>query len=425
MTCEVMLMNMQGVALAADSAVTITTFDDRGHVAGVLAQSQVEKIFLIDEAGPVAAMIYGDARFGDYPWKTVLHALQQAIGGRRLGAEETAVRLVALLGAADDAGAFPLKVTEDAERTALRAYVDGLVLCCRDLVDSLAGGGQPVKALDAAVAEALELLAQDIRYESYVGADGLRPKRPKIGEPGQRLHGFLLQHLDRAVGEAIEAAFPRALATRELKERLRELAAESVLLHWLPPEPFGTGLVVAGYGADDLTPRYAHLRVTGAFGGVLQHVWQDWGGPTAGAEPVVFQSFAQDELIRAFALGAQQGFTAIAGAALARAVDQVFDDVEREFGRSPGARQTLAAMRAAARHEVPAKGLGVAERLFAGFTTRTLGAILDSASPDGLAEHAGKLVQLAVLDHELTGRRSVAKPISVLRMSRGAHRLDR
>ena len=50
---------------------------------------------------------------------------------------------------------------------------------------------------------------------------------------------------------------------------------------------------------------------------------------------------------------------------------------------------------------------------------RTLGPLLDSASPEGLGRHAAKLVQLSILEHELTGSGVVGRPISVLTMEKG------
>jgi hypothetical protein len=64
MTAEVAVLNSNGVALAADSAVTI------GHEEGKVYTS-ADKLFQLSECAPVGIMVYGSAAFlgvplGDY-----------------------------------------------------------------------------------------------------------------------------------------------------------------------------------------------------------------------------------------------------------------------------------------------------------------------------------------------------------------------
>jgi hypothetical protein len=66
MTAEIAVANKWAVALAADSKVTVTggkqskTYDT------------VNKLFTLSKHSPVAIMIYGNAEFMEYPWETII-----------------------------------------------------------------------------------------------------------------------------------------------------------------------------------------------------------------------------------------------------------------------------------------------------------------------------------------------------------------
>ena len=73
MTCEIAVMNKIGIALAADSAVTIGHGDKIYHHA--------EKLFPLRSAAPVGIMIYGYAEIMAMPWELVINAYSQQLGG--------------------------------------------------------------------------------------------------------------------------------------------------------------------------------------------------------------------------------------------------------------------------------------------------------------------------------------------------------
>jgi hypothetical protein len=75
MTAEVGVMNRLGVALAADSAVSI------GYDAGKIWTS-ADKLFQLTHAAPVGVMIYGNADFVGIPWETIVKEYRRKLGHR-------------------------------------------------------------------------------------------------------------------------------------------------------------------------------------------------------------------------------------------------------------------------------------------------------------------------------------------------------
>jgi len=74
MTCEVAVMNKRGVALAADSAVTLGEGNKVYHTA--------EKLFQLSSSAPVGIMTYGLADIMGVPWETVIKIYSRELGAR-------------------------------------------------------------------------------------------------------------------------------------------------------------------------------------------------------------------------------------------------------------------------------------------------------------------------------------------------------
>jgi hypothetical protein len=75
MTAEVGILNSQGLALAADSAVTIGL--------GRKIYPSANKIFMLSKYEPVGIMIYGSADLHNMPWETIIKTYRKRLGETR------------------------------------------------------------------------------------------------------------------------------------------------------------------------------------------------------------------------------------------------------------------------------------------------------------------------------------------------------
>ena len=66
MTAEIAIMNRAGVALAADSAVSIATSSGNTKIYNS------NKLFMLSKYHPVGLMIYGNADLMNVPWETII-----------------------------------------------------------------------------------------------------------------------------------------------------------------------------------------------------------------------------------------------------------------------------------------------------------------------------------------------------------------
>lgn len=70
MTAEIVVMNKNGVALAADSAVT---------VGGRKVYNSANKLFTLSKHHPVGILIYGSATFNDIPWEIIIKEYREQL----------------------------------------------------------------------------------------------------------------------------------------------------------------------------------------------------------------------------------------------------------------------------------------------------------------------------------------------------------
>jgi hypothetical protein len=76
LTAEVAVLNSIGVALAADSAVTV-----RGNSEKIYTTA--EKLLRLSEYEPIGIMVYGSAYFENIPWETIIKVYRKYLGNKK------------------------------------------------------------------------------------------------------------------------------------------------------------------------------------------------------------------------------------------------------------------------------------------------------------------------------------------------------
>ncbi|MDE0002149.1 MAG: hypothetical protein OXQ29_05610 [Rhodospirillaceae bacterium] len=81
MTAEIAVLNSQAVALAADSAVTVSDGTNRAPKI----YNTVNKLFTLSKHEPVGVMIYGSAELGGLPVETAVKVFRDQLGQDAFG----------------------------------------------------------------------------------------------------------------------------------------------------------------------------------------------------------------------------------------------------------------------------------------------------------------------------------------------------
>ncbi len=245
MTAEVGIMNQLGVALAADSAVTL------GGLPNKVYQS-AEKLFLLAERAPVGAMTYGNANFMGYPWETIVKEYRRTLGpGTFDSLAEYVENLLCFL--SGNRILFPHSAQETFVRDSARIYY-WYVLC------------EIKKRLNSDLAESSDrsLTGKDIRTAiSAVVRQEMRATRDN--ELADGLPSDFPDLIKKTYGDAIRSEVGRSFGnlpmTRATRARLVDCTVELIARKcWKPAQ---SGLVVAGFGENEYYPSAVDLTMEG------------------------------------------------------------------------------------------------------------------------------------------------------------------
>lgn len=421
MTSEVLLMNLEAVALGADSAVTLWSRN-----RGMVSQTGIDKIFVINEAGPVAAMIYGNGSYAGLPWKTVLGEFGIGCGRATLTINEYRKRLVTFLASLDQLPTLPNDTRDELET--FRVYVVTFLI---DYMGWLEFADAPEEGpIDEAVAtEALELYREAIIIETpahtdETGQDVPATLRPRIEQTGARLSAFLAEH----IGPLFEELFAPVLKENAFPESqvkpLMELCVESIAIEWLPDaaDDDTAGLVISGFGAGEAVPSAVSLDILGAFGGILKYRVLDTFAPNPNKRPVVVETFAQANLTHAFLHGAMPAFQKNTVTLASAFLNTIFNQVHRRVGHSnKKLAQELRDFLRPVRQFVPEMAIEGAKDLRRRRVHSQIDPLLGSANASVLGAFAEKFMNLPVTESELLRNDTVARPVHVLTMARGSY----
>lgn len=423
MTCEVLLMNLQAAALTADSAVTISRMDGGGRPQH---QVGVEKIFLIEEKGPIGGMVFGNGAFGGCPWPVMMQAFRETHGAPFKRIPDAVEALVEFLRNADENPRLPL--SSELSLQNLRFYVLfaflrfgnllKLELEAEEAVGSVSGK-KKLSPFDRALA----LLSDEARFT--LGSEGNQIARPRIGEPTARLEALITQQFEKIVSEAAEKIFPDSMLPDAVRDAVGELLIDTLLTDWIPPCPAITGMVLAGFGADDLTPSYAHINMLGCIAGVLKFQ-VPYAVQTSEKTPIVVESFAQADPIRAFLHGVDPYYEDAAKHVMREVLEGELSNVFATIKKKDAAlAESVRGQLVDIIIKSPSRVLRFVSYTYRNQLSEKMDAMLGTATDETLASHAERLLQLAILKHELTGDQSVAQPVSTLHMSKGRHTFRR
>jgi hypothetical protein len=141
MTAEVAVLNKFGIALAADSAVTVDHWHEKKMHTKVY--NTANKLFTLSKFEPVGIMYYNTVTLGGIPWETIIKVYRKELGRKKFDTvEQYALDFLRWL----NAGSIfsQSMVTDIVESTFIRAFVA--------LVEKIKSKAEFLTALDKAIA---------------------------------------------------------------------------------------------------------------------------------------------------------------------------------------------------------------------------------------------------------------------------------
>lgn len=399
MTAEVGVLNRLGVALAADSAVSI------GREANKIWTS-ADKLFHLSPSAPVGVMIYGNASFVGVPWESAVKEFRRNLGKTRYNTlEGYAERFFRFL--AGNRALFP-RVAQD---RATDILTESLFLHVRQ---------------EAQAKLTLEAERRNGLDEADIGPIIEAVVKNRLGQIRSRP---LLKGFDRAVRQAVrdryepalrrarEKVFGKLPLTNATRRALGAMAREMLNRHYMGPAR--AGVVVAGFGEREATPSLLSYDVEEMAAGKPRRTQPD--RTLIGLDnDAVIVPFAQQEMVHSFLRGVDLDLAAHMRQSTTVLFDgtviQILEGVEKA---DKALRQSI---EAEIRPEIPRllKGLFDDWEAQTARHWKPVVEIVASLPKDELAAMAEALVNLTKFRRRITPEReTVGGPIDVAVITKG------
>ncbi|TNE36839.1 MAG: hypothetical protein EP347_09805 [Alphaproteobacteria bacterium] len=302
MTSEVLLMNRGAVAMAADSAVTIS-----GGGSQTIYQS-VDKVFQLIEGRPIGVMIYNHADIMNVPWETVISLYKARSGKKKFNTvQEYAEDFLNFLESHDDL--FPQQ-NQDFEFFRTVATVFGIIgnEFDRQVAKMREAGATDV---DTHLSAIFDYVVDEIRdaYLTYWDDDSPREDLACFPED---MAARIEKRYGKQIGELVGGLLGRLqqdyrdISLNSVTEgKLREIAIMSITKNAFF-EGY-TGIVFAGFGERDKFPSMVSYLTGGIYGGLLKRTLDSKEQVDDNSGPVIMP-FAQDKMFYTFMTGIDRDF---------------------------------------------------------------------------------------------------------------------
>lgn len=267
MTAEIAIINQQGIALAADSAVTI----GRKRV-----WKTANKLFSLSPYNDIGIMIYGSGSFSGLPWETVVKCFRHHIGPQKFSTLQNCA----------DSFIEYLKTDITNEKG---EGIGTILVFLRQINDIKKHVGE------------WETKAEFKKKASpFIDAQIKRYEKEKI-----ILNDFTYQifiaNFGALISEIIKEELEKEVPTKKLEKAISKLFYEAYRREI--PSNYETGLVIAGFGEKEFLPSLLHYTIDGKHKNLVR-AWPVNNGHDVNSEQgAAIIPFAQTDMFQLFLEG--------------------------------------------------------------------------------------------------------------------------
>jgi hypothetical protein len=295
MTAEVAVLNKTGVAIAADSAVT-TGFPGKEKIF-----TTANKIFTLSKFQPVGVMINGHVEHLGMPWEVIIKDFRHGLGSQQFDDLREYVDL------------FLKAITEKRFLSRDGQIVSVLVNTLStmgELENRLAGESMPWRSAD--IKKTLEKMLEDANEREFIPGFESISDRKFTTEYGAIIDDVSTneEHTDKKIPAVCKVLFRRVV----LAAMSRQMASQ-----------FSTGLVITGYGTENLVPKLYEISIDGAF--LDQVRLFDVGNLDVAKDGAAIAPFAQDDIVNSFLNGIDRKFEIFNAGFFAHSIELIADEI--------------------------------------------------------------------------------------------------
>lgn len=286
MTAEIVIMNSQAVALAADSAVTAR----RGTDQKVF--SSANKLFALSNRHNIGIMVYGNSAFMTIPWETIVKLYREKIVNEKFSSiNDCTEDFLKFLGGCNK---FISPQTEK------RIYQERVLSFFRFVKNIYTNDLKSVVELKGEVTQEEVASTFDKTIDKIFERFKAAKDSPCVQEG---FRDYIRGEYESISEELIKGVFEKLPLSKESIEKLKQMAVD--LCCKFPKDinsPSEAGVVIAGFGDNEIFPALKSIMVEFAFNGVLKYRL-DKEAKIADNTSASITPFAQSDVVATFMNG--------------------------------------------------------------------------------------------------------------------------
>lgn len=289
MTAEVGILNRIGVALAADSAVTV------GIESMKKVYNSANKLFSLSKHHPVGIMIYGGANFMSIPWETIIKTYREKLGSEKKNKLKEYY---------DDFIDFikndPRLYNHESETVLVQQVFNEIFL---SLLNEIEG------RINSYISNEQSVPNESTVENWILNLAGVYTENIKMnwnivsGFDGDFYTEFKKRH-EKYIMAVIDSHMTLELG-QTARDQLFDMAYSLIASNILSNS--SSGLVIAGYGEDELFPSMYDCQIEGIINGRLKIIENNPTviGPVSGDTTATsaIKPFAQQDMVNSFMKG--------------------------------------------------------------------------------------------------------------------------
>ena len=294
MTSEILIMNREAIALAADSAASLND-------AKIF---NAHKIFTLSKYAPVGIMIYGNSSFMGIPWETIIKIYRKKLSKTRFNTlDEYFEDFINFL--INEPGLIPDEQQEIIFIFYLNGYFDYLSNRLKDRINKIIEKNK--KTDEAEIIEVFSKIVDEdykIWGESALYNRGTQEDFLRFVES----HKKIIEEKFVAYFEKLGSVIHGQPECQQLLQKIIQISANYFFKFSpkiLPPNL--SGLVIAGFGENEIFPSYSSFTIWIKYENSLKYVKGNQGKIDF-AHPACISPFAQGEMVKLFMEGVDPNY---------------------------------------------------------------------------------------------------------------------
>ena len=327
MTAEITVFNKEAVALATDSAVTLTL------PSGQKIFTTATKLFALSDSHPVGIMVFNNPTFLGVPWETIVKMYKNQLRSKGHNTLKEYTRsFMSLL--KQNVHVF----NEDRQREFLKGfladYFATLVEEIMDTIDSIIDRDGSIDK-DTVKEKVSRIISRRLRYWRSVPSN-------KGALPTLRKSKSIIEKYRQDFNDAVDFIFQKLpLSTRD-RELLFQLSIGVIAKGTNPSN--NSGVVIAGYGESEVFPTIEVYTLEGMIDNTLVYMFEDTVTIDKDSDGGIY-AFAQRDMAARFMEGVDPTYKEVErghveklcskySAAIVKQLDRYTSDEKRELKRA-------------------------------------------------------------------------------------------